>query len=148
MTLNQIEDEIRQLGEIFNSREVAQKNISMMNSKRLEMIRIASQHKGPVQVVHQLWNSPLIVLTDDSMVSSVLSYCGIETPIHIDGLISATISSELLYATAIDAIIIDESSSLSAVNPNQAPVVTANTLRLHRATPGMLDAALELCRKL
>lgn len=148
MSLDAIEEEIRLLGEILGTETVAATTLEKMRQQRHEMIRIAAQRQRAIKVMHQLWHSPLILLTDESMVANVLRLCGIQTPVHIDGLLSATISRELLFQLELDAIIIPDDGHVEATNPLRIPIVAADTLKLHRATPRLLDTALELCRKL
>ncbi|KHF24720.1 helical backbone metal receptor [Solemya velum gill symbiont] len=148
MSLDAIADEIDKLGEILNTKKSAQQSIDRMNQTRLELQMIASARQRPVRVIHQLWNSPLMALTDSSMVSSVLALCGIETPVHVENRLSATLSKEQMYTAEIDAITVDEKGQIEPVNPNGLPVVRVDTLKLHRASPRMLESALELCRKL
>jgi ABC-type Fe3+-hydroxamate transport system substrate-binding protein len=147
MSLDAIADEIEMLGELLNTQESAQESIDMMEQARLELRATAAARQRTVRVMHQLWNSPLMALTDQSMVSAVLSLCGIETPVHVENRLSATLSKEQMYTAEIDAIIVDDKGQIEPVNPNGVPVVRVDTLKLHRASPRMLESALQLCRK-
>ncbi|OOZ42674.1 helical backbone metal receptor [Solemya elarraichensis gill symbiont] len=147
MSLDAIADEIGRLGEILNTQKSAQESIDTMEQARLELKAIAAARQRPVRVMHQLWNSPLMALTDSSMVSAVLELCGIETPVHVENRLSATLSKEQMYTAEIDVIIVDDKGQIEPVNPNGVHVVRVDTLKLHRASPRMLESALELCRK-
>ena len=148
MSLDAIADEIKRLGEILNTQSFAQQSIEKMEQARIELQEIASARQRPIRVIHQLWNSPLMALTDTSMVSAVLSLCGIETPVHVENRLSATLSKEQMYTAEIDAIIVDDKGRIEAVNPNGVAVIRVDTLKLHRASPRMLESALELCRNI
>jgi iron complex transport system substrate-binding protein len=144
-TLQAIARDILALGKLLATEQHAQRSVRDFN-RQLQQLRALGQNSLSGQrVIHQLWQHPLMVLTDEELVSRALALCGITNPVHITGHKLATVTNEFLWSLDADAILIDQKSFFDAYNPSSMRVIHADTLRLHRPTPRLLDAALEVC---
>ncbi len=147
-TLQAIAGDILALGKLLGTEQHARRSVRDFN-RQLQQLRAVGQNSlSGRRVIHQLWQHPLMVLTDEELVSHALALCGITNPVHIPGHKLATVTDEYLWALEADAILIDNKSFFDAYNPSSMRVIHADTLRLHRPTPRLLDAALEVCQEL
>ena len=147
-TLQEIAGDILALGKLLGTEQHAQRSINDFN-RQLENLKLLEQSSRPgLRIIHQLWQHPLMVLTDEELVSRALALCGIRNPVHIPGHKLATVTDEYLWSLEAGAILIDHKSFFDAYNPSSMRVIYTDTLRLHRPTPRLLDAALEVCRKI
>lgn len=144
-TLQAIAGDILALGKLLGTEEYAQRSVSDFNLQLDKLKALGQRSRYDMRIIHQLWRHPLMVLTDEELVSRALALCGISNPVHIPGHKLATVSDEYLWALDADAILIDHKSFFDAYNPSSMRVIQADTLRLHRPTPRLLDAALEVC---
>ena len=145
LSLNDIETEIAELGELFGTENQSSAILEQIAKQKRDMIEIAAQRRSPFRVMHQLWSKPLIALTDESMVADLLEYCGIETPVSAKGSLSVTLSREILFTTRLDGIVVDHANKKDAINPLGLSIYTTNTLQLHRASPRAIEEAVSLC---
>ncbi len=147
-TLQAIADDILALGKLLGTEQHARRSVSDFN-RQLERLKALGQNsRSDLRIIHQLWQHPLMVLTDEELVSRALALCGITNPVHIPGHKLATVTDEYLWSLEANAILIDNQSFFDAYNPASMRVIHADTLRLHRPTPRLLDAALEVCQEL
>lgn len=144
-TLQAIAGDILALGELLGTEQYARRSVSDFNRQLQHLHTLALNNFPGQRVIHQLWQHPLMVLTDEELVSRALALCGIRNPVHIPGHKLATVTNEYLWSLEADAILVDHKSFFDAYNPSSMRVIHADTLRLHRPTPRLLDAALEVC---
>ena len=147
-SLQAIAEDILALGKLLGTGPYAQHSVNDFN-RQLEKLETLGQSSRPgLKIIHQLWQHPLMVLTDEELVSRALALCGIRNPVHIPGHKLATVTDEYLWSLEADAILIDHKSFFDAYNPSSVRIIHADTLRLHRPTPRLLDAALGVCREI
>lgn len=144
-TLQAIADDILALGKLLGTEQHAQHSVSNFNRQLEKLKALEQSSRSDLRIIHQLWQHPLMVLTDEELVSQALALCGISNPVHIPGHKLATVTDEYLWSLNADAILIDRKSFFKAYNPSSMRVIHADTLRLHRPTPRLLDAVLEVC---
>jgi ABC-type Fe3+-hydroxamate transport system substrate-binding protein len=130
---------------LLGTEEAAQRAIQGIRKKEQQLR--ALDREPLVQMIHQLWNRPLIVLGKRDLLPQALKLCGIENPIETGEQPSATVSREYLYGLQSDAILIAEDAFFEPFNPHELAVFRGDGDRLYRATPRLLDAALDICRK-
>ena len=146
-TLQAIAGDILALGKLLGTEQHARRSVSDFN-RQLEKLKALGACRSDVRIIHQLWRRPLMVLTDEELVSRALALCGMSNPVHIPGHKLATVTNEYLWSLEADAILLDNKSFFEAYNPSSLRVIHADTLRLHRPTPRLLDAALEACQEI
>ena len=144
-TLQAIAGDILALGKLLGTEQHARGSVRDFNMQLEKMKSLGRSSDSGLSVIHQLWRHPLMVLTDEELVSRALALCGIKNPVQIPGHKLATVSNEYLWSLEANAILIDDKSFFDAYNPASLRVIHADTLRLHRPTPRLLDAALEVC---
>jgi iron complex transport system substrate-binding protein len=147
-TLQAIAGDILALGKLLGTEQHAQRSVNDFNRQLEKLKALGQSGRSDLKVIHQLWRHPLMVLTDEELVSRALALCGVTNPVHIPGHKLATVTNEYLWSLEADAILIDHKSFFEAYNPSSMRVIHADTLRLHRPTPRLLDAALEVCLEL
>jgi iron complex transport system substrate-binding protein len=145
VTIDQLADELGRLGMLLGTEEAAQKAVRGIRKKEQQLR--ALEREPQVQMIHQLWNRPLIVLGKRDLLPQVLRLCGIENPIDTGGQPSAAVSREYLYGLQADAILIADDAFFEPFNPHGLAVYRGDGDRLYRATPRLLDAALDICSK-
>jgi iron complex transport system substrate-binding protein len=146
-TLQAIAGDILALGKLLGTEQYARSSVSSFNRQMEKLKTLGESRHSGLKIIHQLWQHPLMVLTDEELVSLALALCGITNPVHIPGHKLATVTNEYLWSLKADAILVDHKSFFDAYNPSSTKVIHADTLRLHRPTPRLLDAALEVCRE-
>jgi len=147
-TLQEIAGDILALGKLLGTEQHAQRSVRDFNQQLEKLKSLGESRLSSMRVIHQVWQHPLMVLTDEELVSRALALCGITNPVHIPGHKLATVTDEYLWSLEADAILIDQKSFFDAYNPSSMTIIHVDTLRLHRPTPRLLDAALEVCREI
>jgi iron complex transport system substrate-binding protein len=145
MSIDGLVEELRSLGELLGTGEAAARSIRDIEQKRQALERLGTGDKR-VRMIHQLWNRPLIVLGRRDLLPHALELCGIDNPVDIGDLASASVSREYLHALEADAILIGDDAFFAPFNPGGLPVYRSDSNRMHRPAPRLLDAALEICR--
>ena len=144
VTIDGLVEELRNLGELLGTGEAAAQSIRDIEQKRQALAQLGTGER--VRMLHQLWNRPLIVLGRQDLLPHALQLCGIDNPVDIGDLASASVSREYLHALEADAILIGDDAFFEPFNPAGLPVYRGDSNRMHRPAPRLLDAALEICR--
>ena len=145
--LQAIADDILALGILLGTPEHAGRSHAAF-TRRLQQLRSLARHPAPeLRAIHLVWQHPLMLLTDEELVSQALALCGITNPLHLPGHKLATVTREYLWNIDADAIVIDDQGFID-LPQDDATVIRADSRRLHRPSPRLLDAALELCREI
>lgn len=144
VTIEGLIAEIGRLGQLLGTETAALGTIATIEQRRSELTSLDTGRR--VRMLHQLWDRPLIMLGKNDLLAKTLTLCGIENPVEIGDLPSASISPEYLLTIEADAILIGDDSTFRPFNPRKLPVMRGDNNRLYRATPRLLDAALEICR--
>ena len=146
VTIDELVEELQELAERLGTEASARKSIEAIRQKEAQLRALDTGM--PVRMLHQLWQRPLIVLGKRDLLSRTLELCGIENPVETGEQPSATVSREYLHALKADAILIADELPFEPFNPHGLPVYRGNSNRMHRATPRLLDAALDICLKI
>lgn len=145
--LQAIADDILALGILLGTQQHAERSHAAF-TQRLQQLRSLAPHPAPeLSAIHLVWQHPLMLLTDEELVSQALALCGITNPLHLQGYKLATVTREYLWNIDADAIVIDDKGFID-LPQDAATVIRADTRQLHRPSPRLLDAALELCRNI
>ncbi|MEN8213871.1 MAG: helical backbone metal receptor [Pseudomonadota bacterium] len=144
-SLQAIAADILALGKLLGTEQQARDSVDNFTLKMKQLQRLKQGQSSEPKVIHQVWQHPLMLLTDEELVSQALALCGISNPVHLPGHKLATVGDEYLWSLDADAILVDDKSFFAADSRSSAAVIRADTLRLHRPTPRLLDAALEVC---
>jgi len=147
-TLAELRAELVQLATLLDTEQEAAKSLAAMDQQLAALRALHPVNAKPIQVVHVLWHQPLIVLTPDSIVVETLRLCGVETPVPITGKATMTLSAEALLALQPDLLLVGQDWQHKDNALHGFPVLVIDTDQLHRPTPRMLDAALDLCQRL
>ena len=145
VTIDELVYELHRLAELLQTEESARKSIETIRKKKKQLQALDTG--VPVHMIHQLWGKPLIVLGKQDLLPHTLRLCGIENPIDTDGHPSAAVSREYLHAVRADIILIAEEAPFKPFNPHDLPLLRGDGNSMHRATPRLLDAAFDICRK-
>jgi iron complex transport system substrate-binding protein len=145
VTIDELVNELHRLAKLLETEESARKSIETIREKQQQLQ--ARDTGVPVHMIHQLWGKPLIVLGKQDLLPQTLRLCGIENPIGTGGQPSAAVSREYLHAVRADIILVAEEALFEPFNPHDLPLLRGDGNRMHRATPRLLDAALDICRK-
>ena len=73
--LGEVVTTLQRLGELAGSEEVAQAVIERFN-RRLAGLRARHKDKAPVSVFYQVWDTPLMTINGDHLISDVIRLCG------------------------------------------------------------------------
>jgi iron complex transport system substrate-binding protein len=145
--LQAIADEILALGKLLGTADHAERSHAAL-TRRLQQLRSLAPRSAPeIRTIHLVWQRPLMLLTDAELVSQALALCGITNPLHLPGHKLATVTREYLWNIDADAIVIDDQGFIDLPQHGDV-VIRADTRRLHRPSPRLLDAAVELCREI
>ena len=147
-TLAELRAELAQLGALLGTEQQTALSLAAMDQAITALRALRPSDADVVQVVHVLWHQPLIVLTPASILVETLRLCGIDTPVSISGKATATLSAEALLAMQPDMLLVGQDWQQENGVMHGFPVLVIDTDQLHRPTPRMLDAALDLCQRL
>ena len=145
VTLDELVNELQTLAKQLGTEASARKTIETIRRKEKQLR--ALDNGRPVHMMHQLWDKPLIVLGKQDLLPQTLKLCGIENPIETGGQPSAAVSREYLLAVRADIILVAKQALFEPFNPHKLPLLRGDGNSMHRATPRLLDAALDICRK-
>jgi len=145
LTIDELVDELHRLAELLGTEATARNSILTIREKEKQLRALDRGY--PVRLIHQLWRRPLIVLGKQDLLPHTLRLCGIENPIDTGEQASATVSREYLHAVRGDVILVAEEALFEPFNPHGLPLLRGDGNSMYRATPRLLDAALEICRK-
>ena len=145
VTIDDLVSELQRLASLLGTEESARKSIEAIRQKEKQLRALDTGL--PVRMIHQLWDKPLIVLGTQDLLPQTLKLCGIENPVETGSMPSATVSREYLLAVRADAILVAREAHFEPYNPRDLPLLRGDGNSIHRATPRLLDAALDICRK-
>jgi iron complex transport system substrate-binding protein len=145
VTVDELVNEVQRLAELLGTETWARNSILAIREKEKQLRALDTG--VPVRMIHQLWRRPLIVLGRQDLLPHTLGLCGIENPVDTGGQASAAVSREYLHAVRGDVILVADEAVFEPFNPHALPLLRGDGNSLYRATPRLLDAALEICRK-
>jgi iron complex transport system substrate-binding protein len=145
VTIDELVNELQSLAVLLETEEPARKSIENIREKEKQLR--ALDRGISVRMIHQLWHKPLIVLGKQDLLPQTLRLCGIENPVDTGRQASASVSREYLHAVRGDVILVAKEALFEPFNPHGVPVLRGDGNSMHRPTPRLLDAALDICRK-
>ncbi len=155
--INQISEELIQLGKLTGLQDNAQK-VANTVIKRYQSIKDIYQNKAPVNVFYQLWHDPLRTIGGDSWIDSMVNDCGgqnifstVQTPYPIVSLEAVlTKNPEIIIIPHHSGTIGDKTAiwdnwqEITAIKNEH--VITINGDILHRFSPRAIDGLEALCQ--
>ncbi len=146
-SLMDIAREIRQLGHLMNTPDIAGDRASQV-TEQIEQLGEAYGHRNPVRYFFQLWHRPPMTLGRDALLTRALARCRAENVFgEVPGK-SFSLDPESPSQTAVEVEII--ATDLGEVPPlTRAPhIVRADTDGLYRPSPRLLKRLHQLCKDL
>ncbi|WP_220495542.1 cobalamin-binding protein [Oceanospirillum sediminis] len=157
--LEQIPETVKRLGQLMNTRTIADQAALQFNN-RLAALKNTYQQQQPVRVFYQVWNRPLITINQQNLISQVIGLCGGQNVFAELDSIAPRIDIEAVLAANPDAIIasgmdkrrpewLDEWRrwpSLKAVKNNQLHFIPPD--HIQRQTLRVLTGAEQMCQQL
>ena len=159
---NRFEDvarELRQLGRL-TGRDAEAERVASGILARLDRLRKANFGKPKVRVFYQIWQTPLMTVGGEQIISSAISACSGENVFASIKAMAAQISEEAVLAADAEAFIAGGMGevrkdwlevwrrwkNLTAVKRDNLFFVHADLMQRH--TPRLLDGAEQLCAHL
>ena len=156
---NRFEDvakELRQLGKL-TGREVAAEQAATTFLGKLERLRKANTSKPRVRVFYQIWQTPLMSIGGDQIISSAIAACGGENVFAALRTMAPQISEEAVLAADAEVFVAGGMGEvrkdwldpwrrwkhLTAVKRDNLFFVLADLMQRH--TPRLIDGTEQLC---
>lgn len=155
--LGDIAEGMSRLGVLAGVAEQAQAEANKFN-KRVARLGTMNAGKAPLKVFYQIWNSPLMTINGEHLISDVIALCGGVNIFADLPAFTPKISIEAVLVADPDIII---ASGMGVARPEwlddwrrwrQLKAVAGEQLHfippelLQRATPRLLDGAEQVCR--
>jgi len=156
-TLEDIPQSLLRLGQLTGKRAPAQAAAQRFRD-RLAKLPAAREGTPPVRTFYQIWQSPLMTLSDKHIISDVLRRCGAENVFGAEAALTPAVSMEAALATNPELLVASRTTRpdepdwiapwlswryVSAVARRNFCDVTADWMS--RAGPRLIDGAEELC---
>lgn len=149
--LDDVARELEQLGAVLGSHERAHA-AALRYRQRLSALAEQQRGKRRLKVLFQIEGQPAYTVNARSPVSEVIRLCGGSNVFADLPALAAPVSDEALLARAPDVVLYGRrdqaavAATWSRLNPARRPVLIAvDGDRLSRASPGLADAADEVC---
>jgi len=122
---------------------------------RAELASITSRHaaRPPVTVFYQVWDRPLITVSDRGVIGDALRACGARNPFGALPQAAPVVDVEAVLAAAPQLVVVADGRDAAAKRWRQLGlwrdrgehIATVDADRLQRPSPRVLEAVVELC---
>jgi iron complex transport system substrate-binding protein len=122
---------------------------------RAELAELRQRHAGraPVVVFYQVWDRPLITVSDRGVIGDAMRACGARNPFAALAQAAPVVDVEAVLLAAPQLVVVDDGLEAAARRWRQLGlwragrerIVQVDGIRLQRPSPHMLQAVRELC---
>jgi iron complex transport system substrate-binding protein len=147
---------LERIGALTGNADTAHQAVRKFN-QRHAALRTTYAGRSPVRVFYQLWNSPLITVSGDQIISDAIRLCGGENVFASLPTLTATVSMEAVLQADPEVIVASGMAAqrppwlddwkrwprLRAAKNDQLHFIPADWI--NRATPRLLQGAEKLC---
>src|SRR5262249_52840772 len=153
--LSDVARTLRLLGLMLGSASVAEQRADDFE-RRLHALRARAAGLRPVSVFFEVWHQPLITVNADHLISDVMTLCGGYNALGALPALAPAVSLESVLAQDPDVIVAAGLPAGALVTWTRFPGLRAvqrhhiyeiSSDSVTRATPRVLDAAEQLCRR-
>ncbi len=154
--LDDIVKEIREFGRLLGT-EAQAEPMAQRLQQTLQRLRQQYQHKKPVTAFYQIWNSPMMTINGEQIISQAMNICGANNAFHDLPLLAGEVSIESVIKKNPDTILLGGQQAmqqawlkewmkwqtLTAVKQQQVYLLQADTYQ--RPTERLINGLQALC---
>ncbi|GGB83460.1 cobalamin-binding protein [Marinobacterium zhoushanense] len=150
--IEQIPDNLRLLGRLTGMVPEAERVADRFEAR---LRGLKPESKGVPTLFYQLWDNPLLTVSDDALIGQAIKFCGAHNPFGGRPEAAPQVSVEAVISAAPDLIVSTDEVGVAWqtrwLNWQMIPAVRRNALytlsadHIHRATPRFLDGLDALC---
>jgi iron complex transport system substrate-binding protein len=119
----------------------------------VDTLRARHLGKSPVTVFYQVWDRPLVTVSDRGVIGEAIRVCGARNPFGALPQAAPVVDVEAVLAASPDLVVVSESADpvrhrwrqLGLWRDRPERVVMIDAVRLQRPSPRMVDAIEALC---